>query len=199
MVLRTRLMSSSSGVFCTSSADIIGWMTTCTPGLLRYRRYSRLLGIIRPVPLIVMGTIGVPPRLAMPKGPFLKSRRSPSLLRVPSGNTKIEVPFFSASTHLRKACSCDLRSSRSMVRVLVAFIAVPTPGIFRIEFFDTNLNGCDMWYDERMSMKDWWFATKTHAWSSGGRFSRPITLVLKKGHVRSWLHFWMSQSVSFLW
>mmetsp|Transcript_36607 Transcript_36607/g.73776 ORF Transcript_36607/g.73776 Transcript_36607/m.73776 type:complete len:213 (-) Transcript_36607:234-872(-) len=135
----------------------------------------------------------------MAKGPFLNSMRRPSLLRVPSGKTKIEVPCLRASTHSRNACICDLRSSRLMVRVLVAFIAKPTAGIFRISTLDTYLKGWDRWKDERMSMKDWWFATKTTAWLVGGRFSRPYTLVLKNGHVKHLHQISMMRSVSFLW
>mmetsp|Transcript_107941 Transcript_107941/g.262129 ORF Transcript_107941/g.262129 Transcript_107941/m.262129 type:complete len:249 (+) Transcript_107941:128-874(+) len=199
MVPRTRSMSSPSAAFCTSSAEMGGWITIRTPGRLKYRRYSRLLGIRRPVPLIVIGTMGVFPRFAIAKGPFLKSMRAPSLLRVPSGKTKMEVPFFKVSTHWRKACTWDLLSSRSMVRVLVALIAKPTSGIFRMLCFDTHLNGWLTWYVDRMSMKDWWFATKTQGWSTGGKFSRPYTLVLKNGHVRHLHHHMIRRSVSFRW
>mmetsp|Transcript_56348 Transcript_56348/g.145054 ORF Transcript_56348/g.145054 Transcript_56348/m.145054 type:complete len:204 (-) Transcript_56348:610-1221(-) len=145
MMPRTLLTSSPSSMLCTSFALTIGCTTSSTPALLVYMRYSFLLGIMAFVPLMVIGTMGTPARLAMEKGPFLKLIREPSGLRVPSGNTKIDVPALSVSTQVRNACIWDLRSSRSMVMVLAAFIACPTTGIFVIEAFDTNLKGLLRW------------------------------------------------------
>mmetsp|Transcript_71664 Transcript_71664/g.167823 ORF Transcript_71664/g.167823 Transcript_71664/m.167823 type:complete len:221 (-) Transcript_71664:514-1176(-) len=145
MVFRRLSRSSLSGVSWTASAETAGWTITSTPARLWYRKNSFLLGIKRPVPRIVTGTIGTFALLAIETGPFLNSRSAPSGLRVPSGKMKIEAPSCNVDTHCRKAAIWDLLSSRSMVIVPVLFIAQPTTGIFKMDAFETHLKDLNRW------------------------------------------------------
>jgi len=72
------------------------WME---PGLMRALPFL----MISPLPIMVMGTIGLLVRLAIKLLPFLNGPISPSSERVPSGKMIIEHPSFIFSRVLLKA------------------------------------------------------------------------------------------------
>ena len=93
----------------------------------------------RCVPMIEIGTTRTPARLAIVKGPFLKSAMRPSLERVPSGKAMRLFPACREATASRKVSICDLRSLRRSGMCRANCIAQPMSGIRRISILEMYL------------------------------------------------------------
>ena len=135
-------------------------------------------------PVCTMGIIPLPLRLASKKAPSLKGLISLVFERVPSGNRRMEDPFFISSSAWLRNWAPDRRDSLLIRMELVSERTIPINGSLKFSVFEVHLKGLRSLYRARMSISDLWLDTRTTG-RFHGIFLRPSRCNFQKG-IRDW-------------